>query len=189
MSFFPPQPEPDEPPFEIPPQPAWLAPPEDVLGRFADLQVVLARTDDVVLALDGFRAYPTGVAMHLQVQWRSEPDHWRMDPFEGPAGPGGGPSGALRLGVELADGRRGRSDVWPDHDDEPAGPVLVQGGGGGGGRRWDVELWLWPLPPPGPLVIAVDWEAVGLSERTVEVDAGPLVRAAAQATPLWPEGP
>lgn len=43
-----------------------------------------------------------------------------------------------------------------------------------------------PLPPPGELTFAAAWEALGLPETTVTVDAAQLRAAAARATELWP---
>ena len=42
----------------------------------------------------------------------------------------------------------------PEH--EPDRPVLHQHGGGGGGSIWDMEHWVWPLPPTGPFAFVCE---------------------------------
>ena len=108
----------------------------------------------------------------------------------------------LRWGLQFSDGVRVTSvDTSPwfeqpnqDHarphaaDDwtwTPSHPVLHQGGGGGGMRRYDVEYWLWPLPPPGPVLVACEWGDMGIDLTTQSIDAGPFLEAATRAQPLW----
>ena len=38
-------------------------------------------------------------------------------------------------------------------------------------------LWLWPLPPDGPLTFVLSWDVLDLDERIVTVDATELVDA------------
>jgi len=98
----------------------------------------------------------------------------------------------LRYGVELADGER----VFAEPFFSPsAGPTESQrhvlsrlgGGGGGGGRTYSLTdgLWLWPLPPAGPIVLVVQWPAVGIGEHRVTIDAAQIDALAEQAHPLW----
>jgi hypothetical protein len=49
--------------------------------------------------------------------------------------------------------------------------VLHQGGGGGGSGAFEWHDWLWPLPPPGPLVFVCAWPALALPETRTELDA------------------
>ena len=62
------------------------------------------------------------------------------------------PDEFLRFGM-FADGGKATNLDRPsyDHDHEPDRPVLHQQAGGGGGSAWDVEHWMWPLPPNGRL--------------------------------------
>ncbi len=64
----------------------------------------------------------------------------------------------------------------------------MQRGGGGGERAWDMRFWLWPLPPPGLLAFVAEWPLGGIALTRVEVDADPIVQAAAEAETLWPDG-
>jgi hypothetical protein len=54
---------------------------------------------------------------------------------------------------------------------------------------WEVDVWMWGLPPPGPLVFASEWPARGISETRVEIDAGLVLEAAGRAVPIWPDQP
>jgi len=56
MSFFGPPPEPPEHAYR---QPPWLGPPDNVLGVGVPLDLLLARTDDVAVAITGATAFPT----------------------------------------------------------------------------------------------------------------------------------
>jgi hypothetical protein len=153
--------------------PPWTGPPDNVLGRAVDLAAVLARTPTLAIVADAFRAYPTGVRFTLTVAFRLR-ERAYPDPF----------NSRLLLGVGMADGRRARSHLG----DATAGePVLWQLGGHGGSRRAEMDFWLHPLPPPGPMLVVVKWEDAGVDEHAVEVDAAPLVAAAAEAEELWPD--
>jgi hypothetical protein len=50
-------------------------------------------------------------------------------------------------------------------------------------------IWLWPLPPEGPLNLVTAWPRGGLEETTITVDAAELVSAANNAEELWPDEP
>ena len=77
------------------------------------------------------------------------------------AGSGGGGMGTC--GVEFADGRAWRSrrsTVDPFHlpKDDQGFPTQIYvgfGGGGGGSGGWRFGVWVYPLPPDGPLKIFV----------------------------------
>jgi hypothetical protein len=186
VSFFEPPPPPPEPPDA--PQPPWVGPPENELGEAVPLRVVLVRRDDLALAVTDVVAYRTGCALRVVLRRRAPADG--PDPFyavhHAPRR-GGLPDEQLRFGVELADGRRATNVGGPGFGREP-GPrdaVLVPRGGGGGGRSWDQSFWLWPLPPPGPLALVVEWPSEGVELTRVEVDAAPILEAAARSERLW----
>ena len=109
-----------------------------------------------------------------------------------------GPSASfLRVGIELADGARISNLANPHRqlaspNQAPEGPLLVPSGGGGGssgmGRvTMNPGYWLWPLPPPGPLHVFVEWPALDVALAQVELDAEPLVEAARRSQELWTE--
>jgi hypothetical protein len=158
------------------------------------MEPLVFRSDAAAVLIDRFVAYPTGVEFQVDVRVRvAEQELWPLDwphrrsrqDFDE-----GLPDDLLRLGVLFADQRKATTldRMHPLSDeDEPSGPLMMQRGGGGGAHRWEQGMWLWPLPPPGPLVVVVEWPAPGLVETCVERDAGLLVEAAARAVELWPD--
>jgi hypothetical protein len=191
VSFFEPPPPPPEP--EQPQNPEWLGPGENVLPAPFPLWLVLARTDNVALAVHDGLAYPNGFAFTLSLR--------RRRPREGPGDDpihlwhtarGELPPEALRLGIQLADGRKATvfdHRRWFAATEPPDRPVLVQRGGSGGMHSWELGFWVWPLPPPGALAFVVEWPSEGIPLTSVDVDAGEIREAAARAEELWPNGP
>jgi len=73
--------------------------------------------------------------------------------------------------VLFADGRKVTTlDEHWGSEGEPEQPILESGSGGGSPGHYDSEYWLWPLPPPGPLVFVCEWAAVGIAETRTEID-------------------
>jgi hypothetical protein len=179
-------------------QPAWFGPPDGELGLCVPLSLVIGRSENAVVALKHATAYSTGVIFEFLAAARGleEQDTHRLfhehHHFGGTEGP---PDGFLRVGVELAGGSR-VSNMGQDRrlgrpESEPEGPVFMHHGGGGGsagaGRvTLNPGYWLWPLPPPGPLRVFVEWPAFDVSLSGVELDAGRLLDAATQSRRLWP---
>lgn len=183
MGFF------DEPPAGPPPPapdyrtPEWLAPPENVVPATVALDAVLVRRADLAVWVADALAFPTGLSFGLSVLRREAGD--RMTPFFGPSGPG-----QLRFGLLLADGRKvvtqdlGGMKPFLSRPDRP---LLRPRSGGGNGKVVSAQMWLWPLPPPGPLEFVCAWPDEGIEETRVRIDAGPVLAAAARAIELWPE--
>ena len=190
----------DESPPEEPRTPRWFGPPEDQLGIVVPQNVVLAHSERGVVALSHVAVYSTGVALEFLVLARrlarSEANRvfHEQHMFEEKALP----DALLRIGLELADGSRvsnlggwraQRTMMTPDA--EPEGPILIpHGGGGGSSTGGQVTMrpgyWLWPLPPPGRLLISCEWPLVEIALTTVEIDGTAFVGAAEQARDLWP---
>ena len=152
-------------------------------------RVLLARTEDVAVALLDVVAFSTGLEFAVEVRLReldelSDPFgfHLRHTVREG----GAIPDEVLRFGFELADGGKATNLGGFPGPDAPSGPVLMQRGGGGGGRSWSLRHWLWPLPPEGPLTVVVEWPRHGIQLTRIEVDGEPLRQAAAMSEALWP---
>lgn len=186
MSFFEPPPPPPEPPEDAYRQPPWAGPPDNVVGAGVPLRLVLARTADLAVAIVGATAFPTGVLFDLAIRLREPREH---PDFFHPfllRGRGGSSEELFRFGVQFADGTKAILDNRAFHKEAPPAPVLSARGGGGGGRAWDWGVWLWPLPPAGPLVFVVKWPAMGIPESRTEVDSGSILGAAEQAEVLWP---
>jgi hypothetical protein len=172
--------------------PAWLGPPHNVLPGIAPVELIIARTNETVVATAGIRAYPEGFEFTLSLRLRTlsarEEQHfpYLLDyrSLEGEAFP----DEFLRFGVQFVDGRKATNlDRPPDDQDgqAPGGPVLQQHGGGGGGAAWDMEYWVWPLPPAGPFAFVCEWPSRGIAESRAEIDAGLILDAAGRAVTLW----
>jgi hypothetical protein len=58
-------------------------------------------------------------------------------------------------------------------------------GGQGGEREWQQDLWIWPLPPTGPLTFAIEWRTRQIPLTTHEVDADIIREAAERAQALF----
>ena len=194
MSFF-------EPPARLPAAyravatspPAWIGPPDNVLPGIAPVQLLVARTDETVVAVGGVQGYPAGFSFTLSLRLRnlSVREEWRSPyPFDG-VDLEGDPHAddVLRFGLQFADGRKATTLDRPPGDPEgrePERPVLRPHGGGGGGAAWDMEYWMWPLPPPGPLAFVCEWPGRGIAESRAEIDAAWILEAADRAVTLWP---
>lgn len=102
------------------------------------------------------------------------------------------PDWLLRFGVRFPDGRQAttldeRPEQWPTP--YPQSPVLIQQDriGSSSHERIEAErtLWLWPLPPPRPLELALEWPLMGIPLTFAELDGAAIVAAAARACPYW----
>jgi hypothetical protein len=195
MSFFEP---PARPPAYAPravatSPPAWIGPPRNVLPGIAPVQLIVARTDETVVAIAGIQAYPAGFCFTLSLRLRNlSVREERRSPYpfdstdleDDPLA-----DDFLRFGVQFADGRKATTLEDPPYDPEGKGPdrpVLRQHGGGGGGAAWDMEHWLWPLPPAGPFAFVCEWPGRGIAESRAEIDAALILEAAGHAMTLWP---
>jgi hypothetical protein len=187
-----PEPEPERP--RRPPQPPWIAPPRGYVPGGVALRLVLARNDRVAVALTKLAAYPVGFEFELVVLTADE-EEYGLDPMLGgrvrhPGMPRADPEQSmLRFGIEFADGRRvtNLEGRFPCRDDEPpTEPVLRPGGGSSsGGSEWRQDMWIWPLPPAGPLTFVCEWPAAGIPFTKTEIDAQPLLDAAGQAQQIF----
>ncbi|UNK70311.1 hypothetical protein [Microbacterium sp. H1-D42] len=203
MTFFPPGPEIPELEEEEaePSQPRWWQAPEDELPELLPVSEVLAVTDHVAVALIGIAVHSDGVQLQVERRLRRNglplrdwnelcnafTEHMS---FGGPIDA----TGRLRFGVVLADGTK-VTDASPffacgDPMVEPEGHTLSrrQLGGGGGGSTYSSadHLWLWPLPPAGPIELVMQWPALGIQETRLVVDASLVPELAARAQSFWP---
>ncbi|PRY34294.1 hypothetical protein [Umezawaea tangerina] len=206
--FF--EPDPDaqhtEPP-EPPPIPPWLSPPAEEIGVTVPLQLVVARSDNVVVLLDSVKVYSTGCLLLTEVVTRrgdlSLNDWWELRSsghttmINGTSEAGGLPDKVLRFGVRFPDGTKAttvRGVPRGDRDTPPDGTVLSWTPFGGGSRfgggmhlsHASNGLWLWPLPPAAPLEFAVEWPFGGIDLTIVELDGALVTGAAERSRPYWP---
>jgi len=186
MSFFePPPPPPERQPSHRPPP--WFAPPENELGVSVPVRLLLARTDAFALGLADVVAYSTGFSLRLALRLhpRSEIEPRVLMPQLHGFGP---PSGddQLRFGVEFSDGRKATNlGRRPPHEQEPEISLVSAGGGGGGGRSFNVGYWVYPLPSPGSVTVAVEWPSRNVRETRHELDGDAIIEAGAGSEQLW----
>jgi hypothetical protein len=197
VDFFPPDPE--TAPFDEvePARQPWQSAPDNEFPALSPATEILATTAHVAVALTGIRVFSDGIEISITRHLRrldlgyrewTELSHAFMENRGGM----GRQVGRLRFGVVLPDGRALR-DGWPGFGDPPAGDpraTLVRTGGGSGGGSHSFTgsdtLWLWPLPPAGPLELVLQWPDLGIPETRTIIDASPFAEFAARVTPIWP---
>lgn len=192
VSFFPgasPSPEP-----ERPVTPPWFQPPVDEYPTRLLIREFLAQTDGSSLSLSHVDVYSTGV--RIKVDWElrraDEPDaDWHMSVgFHGRAWDA---ETVLRFGLALADGTVvttiDRYRLHENFGQRPEGWSLMDHASGSGGDdlRYSgaSRLWLWPLPPPGPIEFVAEWRARGIPESRLPLDGSAMLAAAHSVRPLW----
>lgn len=164
---------------------SWEGPVPGSLGGWVPWRIVLHRNSDALVVLRDFEAYPEG--LHFSIVLRTRPsgseDRMSMAPM-----PLARTDSWPHLVVTFADQRATTLGDLPDtfHPKKPPkGPLLMPGAGGGSPDEWHSNMWLWPLPPSGPLTWVSSWERRGLPETSVTVDASVLAEAAREAEQLW----
>jgi hypothetical protein len=163
-------------------------PPRDEVGVRALASFVLARTDEVAVAVRGVTAYSDGLVLAVAVMFadeqKTEDLAWSLQDF-------GRSPGRFRLGCADAAGRRattGKSDSPDVETTGDAAPQLVLLSSTAHPLLWSADYWLHPLPAPGPLVLGCRWPDRRIPETLAQLDADPLLIAAAGSRPVW-EGP
>ena len=161
--------------------------PPQMIGGYVTGPVLIARSDRFVLAARQVLAFPVGVEVEVEAHGRGT--------FPGKTAPRDPEDltglQQLRFRVQFADERKAAQD------DEAGlrsglGPMLIvngfEGSSGGPDGREDVRLtlWIWPLPPPGPVTIGCSWPGSGLQNAGLVLDSGSMRVAASQTQPFWP---
>ena len=163
-------------------------PPQDEVGVLALSSFVVARTAEVVAAVRGVTAYSDGLTLAVVVlfadQQRTEDVAYSLQEY-------GRSPGRFRFGVGFSDGRQATSGSRnsPDVESSGAGAQLTLLGSTHVGLVWSGAYWLWPLPPPGRLVVGCRWPDRGIAETLVQLDPTPLLAAAATSRPVWEAAP
>jgi hypothetical protein len=159
--------------------PEWFMPPP-MTGGHVTGPLLITRSGRFVVAVRHVVAFPAGVEVEAEAHSRGT--------APGSDDVTGLPE--LRFRVLLADGR------VAVQDDEAglrngAGPMLkVTGfegssGGPGGDEHVRMSVWLWPLPPPGPVTVTCSWPGRGLQDASIVLDGDAIRAAATQALPFW----
>jgi hypothetical protein len=164
--------------------PEWVQAPENVMPAAVALDAVIVCHDGNAVWIADALVYPNG--LKFTVVWVRRdplPENARHQPLFMSLTEPGGP----QFGVAFADGRKTALGRSRGHAAERPDIVLSPGGGGGSERRWSGRMWLWPLPPPGPIALAFAWPALDIPEATIELSAEPIIAAADRAVELWPD--
>jgi len=201
MDFFPPDPETPEPEVSMSVrQPRWQAA-DDELPVLLPVSETLAVTDHLALGLFGIAVYSDGVEFHLEGRLRRNdmpPREWSelCTDFVGHGGMGGlpDPGGRLRFGLVLGDGEKVLDEGFPyfGHGDLPSDSEVHSlsrnsNGAGGDDRRFTSSdrLWLWPLPPEGPIEFVLQWPALDVEERRIVLDGTAMRELATRVQRFW----
>jgi hypothetical protein len=141
--------------------------------------VILARTQEVAVAITAIWAFSTGFEFWMAARFQQDvPLIADVDDQ---------PSLLMRIGVQFADGRRvaNLGQAPEPSGSMPSGLLLRPMSFGGSRLDRNRSYWVWPLPPPGPLTFAFEWAAFDIGEGRVEVDAQLIIDAATRSVPIW----
>jgi hypothetical protein len=181
--------QPPTPPDESHPRyamPEWWGPPDNWMGINLPIDVILARSERAALVVGALTAYPAGFAFDVLA---TAPDN--IDVEEVGFMHFGRPrstdlAAMLRIRLRFADGTTVEEDDLRARlpNDQPTTPVLRRSSGGGG-SSFRLNLWAWPLPPPGPMSLVCEWPGRG-SEHIL--DGSAIREAADRCVEVWPPG-
>jgi hypothetical protein len=165
------------PPRRDPGPPTWEF---HEVGSPIALRLLLVRTSTVVVVVHRIVAYRTGATFALSARAAGGTPALVQSLFG--AGSEDDES-ALRFGIEFADGRRATNVGIPRLDESSIALMARRGSRRGTGADWRYELR--PLPPPGPLTLALEWAAAGVPFTARQIDADPIIEAGHRSAPLW----
>ena len=139
----------------------WTDPPrEHIVPAVLPLAQPLGRSERTIVALRSVEVWPQAFTLRITVYSR---DSLVDDPAEGLIDHRRKPDyNGLLIGVLYADGSRASSEtVSVPSASEPEEPVLRAHPVGGTRFAVEHEVFLWPLPPAGPLKLVVQWTRPG----------------------------
>ncbi len=135
--------------------------------------LVLARTEEVTVAISAISASKAGFKFCIRCQFR----------HSGPALADEADDQTLHIGVQFADGRKvaNMARVPQAAESIPAGLVMRPLTFGGGLRHLSRSYWVSPLPPAGLVTFVCEWAAFDIGEQGVEAAAQLILDAAASS--------
>lgn len=143
----------------------------------------LNRTDKAVIWLSTMQVYSFGLMFSISVLTRQS-DLGLVLGGDEHADPAQERFAPVLLAVELGDG----TTVGLDHR-APRGIVLeVRNSNGHAGSLYG-NVFLGPIPPPGPVQIITAIPRLGVSEATVSIDGDQIIAASEQVERLWTASP
>lgn len=140
--------------------------------------VVLARSAGLAVWVGAITAFPDGFAFTLLTltdpRRARPPADWALDVAE---------RGQMTwLEIGYADGRRRAADLNANTPRrQPRGPHLAVLNAGGTDSRW----WVTPVPPPGPVELAIHLSEQAQPTGVGYLDGAALADAAARAEVVW----
>ena len=175
--------------------PNWrrrMDPPENEVPGAVPWSAILGYSTDLAVALVGARAYSTGIQLEVAVRARQKSRRGSEDLYDEISGYPPVGVDRLLLDVEYADGRvatnatNAAQDGWPYQEPPDDEPSLHPRSSSSSRRGIDVEFFLSPLPPAGPLAIVCAWPHRGIPETRTALDGAALTEAVKQIQVLWP---
>lgn len=196
VTFFPPD-LPEAQTNRVADDPApWWKPSDEELPALFPIGETIAQSDTAALILSSARVYSNGVEFVIDRRLRRygisnrewQQMQWQIHGHAGIRDPD-----RLRYGLVLGDGQQlildQPSGMFVERPEKHS--LALSGGNGGGSEdfyRFDDGMWLWPLPPEGPLEVVAQWPAFGVPESHVVLDSAPLLELASQARTVWDQG-
>ncbi len=157
-------------------------PPTNEIPVRVPLDLVLNRTEDLILWMSDVHVYSTGFVFTVCARERVGAAVLDMYGFGYPSWDGS--SAPLLVGIEYADGT-----VTSNLPCERFSTGLEHNGSASqAGSGW-VSYFQHPLPARGPVRIVTAWPWFSVPEQVVEVDGRVLAEAATAVETLWPAIP
>lgn len=169
----------------------YRAVPSDATGWVVPMNHTVACSATAAVLLRSFSAWPSGIAISFHLAVRHDPPphgHKVLWSGAGRAFDSRGDALPLRIGLAQSDGVRLLASPSPlGERGTGTGPRLLDDGTFIRERLMRMQLWWEPLPPAGEVTLYVTWPAYGIDEASATFDCAPLLQAAEQSTPLWPD--
>ena len=165
---------------------AWFAAPDEyIVPAILPWSCPLGRSERTIIALRSIDVWPEAITLRISVYALDNliedgrgrlVDHSRFPDHN-----------ALLIGVLFADGSRAGSDtISMPSPTRPDAPVLRADTGGGSQFHFRHTIFVWPLPPEGPMDVIVQWLDRGIAETFTELDGSAIRAAALDAREIWP---
>ena len=195
--------------------PLWDRPSEVLLGAPVDAAILLGKNERVAVVLDNLHAYPNGFEFSLAILRnpttpRDPMGHGPMGmghprglrgprigfefsngtraQIDRPGRPSfAAPGSSSQMLIARSTGSEPRNPfgVPVDENGLPVEPILMMRGGGGNDNRFDTRFWCYPLPPPGPMTIFVEWADERIEETAFPFDADTIIAAVPRVITVW----
>jgi hypothetical protein len=159
-----------------------VGPPSGTVPVVVPGDVVLARSAGLVVWVGAVTVYPEGFAFTLltlaDTRRARQPASWALDVAE---------RGRMTwLEIGYPDGRRRAADLNANTPRrQPRGPYLTVLNASASDGSSDSRWWVTPLPPPGPVELAIHLSGRAQPTGVAYLDGAALADAAARAEVVW----